>query len=71
MAGVPLGARRTANSSRGAAVNSIVPSSFPLRNIWPGFAVDALFYACTYPIGESVICAECGEPVPNCTKVTA
>ncbi len=58
----------------------------PLRPIWPGFAVNTLFYAailwlliygaalrrflrvrrglcpkCAYPMGESVVCTECGQ----------
>ncbi len=59
----------------------------PLRPIWPGFAVNTLFYAatlwllilgpfalrrllrrrrgrcpaCSYPMGESAVCSECGK----------
>ena len=61
----------------------------PLRPIWPGFAVNILFYAavlwmmfavpfalrrrlriwrgqcpaCTYPVGQSPVCTECGAAV--------
>lgn len=60
----------------------------PLRPLWPGFAINTLFYtvilwglfaaplalrrririsrglcpACAYPIGESPVCTECGQP---------
>ncbi len=63
----------------------------PLLPIWPGFAVNTLFYAtllwllipglfvlrrfvrvrrglcpkCAYPMGESVVCSECGKELPN------
>ncbi len=61
----------------------------PLKPLWPGFAVNTIFYAtllwllipgpfalrrflrvrrglcpkCAYPIGESTVCSECGEPL--------
>jgi predicted amidophosphoribosyltransferase len=63
--------------------------TLPLLPIWPGFAIDTLFYAailwglfaapfalrrrrrikrglcpkCAYPVGESDVCTECGEPL--------
>ncbi len=67
----------------------------PLLPIWPGIAVNTLFYAtllwllllgrfalrrflrvrrglcptCAYPIGESSVCTECGEPLPTRVRV--
>ena len=64
------------------------------RPIWPGFAVNTVFYAavlwllipgpfvllrtirlrrglcpkCTYPMGESPICTECGKALPGRTE---
>ena len=69
--------------------------ALPLRPIWPGFAVNTLFYAvvlwllipgpfvlrrlirirrglcpkCTYPMGESAVCSECGCELPNRARV--
>jgi len=68
----------------------------PLRPIWPGFAINTLFYAgvlwvlfcgpfalrrmirrrrgrcthCAYPIGQSLVCTECGAAVIQ-TRVAA
>jgi hypothetical protein len=70
------------------AHGSYTPRSLPLRPIWPGFAINTMFYAgvlwmlfcgpfalrrmirrrrgqcpaCTYPIGQSPVCTECGAP---------
>ena len=72
-----------------------VKLAIPLRPIWPGFAVNTIFYAtllwlafpgpfvlrrslrvrrglcpkCAYPLGESAICTECGNPLPSRTRV--
>ena len=66
----------------------------PLRPVWPGFAINTLFYAvvgwlslcglfalrgfirirrgycpkCTYPIGESAVCTECGSELARRTS---
>ncbi len=68
-------------------------SALPLHPIWPGFAINTLFYAailwlllpgpfalrrflrlrrglcpkCAYPMGESVVCTECGGALPSLT----
>ena len=69
------------------------PRALPLRPIWPGFALNTLFYAsllwflipgpfvlrrflrvrrglcpkCAYPMGDSSVCTECGNPLPSLT----
>ena len=99
--GWPLRSFWCANIRRGAkGVLEVhgIPAPFaksrviPTRPIWPGFAVNTLFYAallwfpfvlrrfirvkrglcpaCAYPMGESVVCSECGKTLPECVKVT-
>ena len=69
----------------------------PLRPIWPGLAINTVFYAvvlcllvsgpfvlrrfirirsglcpkCTYPMGESNVCTECGRELPKRAGVVA
>ncbi len=76
---------------------AVRPSNvLPARPIWPGFAVNTLFYAavlwplipgpftlrglirqrrglcpkCAYPMGESSVCTECGNELPQRMRAT-
>ena len=77
---------------------ALIRGQYPTRPLWPGFAINTIFYAgilwllfaapgitrklrrqrrikrglcpaCSYPVGSSNVCTECGKSIPAMTPV--